>query len=312
MKTRLLLNIPFLKVLLIGGAFLGQTTRAEAQTKIQVVTQTIDKEFAWRQGDGVRIGSEKATIEVKGWDKNYVKVRLRLIAKHPVREVAEQELKHLKYSIRKSGSTIDLLNYFLIEKGAGQIRSNLKAHYEVWVPTDCGLNITSKYGETFISHTTGKQVFDLNFSKLTLSEVRGEVRVQSVFGDLTGINTDINLVCRAEKADIDLSGAAGAYRVENKYGKININATSGLKEVNIKSARTEVALSLISFIDYNYELATSHAPILLPPPAGQLLNKAGSGKNMFQLGPDPLLPSINISTTYSPITIKTLTHEIAK
>jgi hypothetical protein len=142
--------------------------------------------------------------------------------------------------------------------------------------------------------------------------VQGEVRVQSAFGDLTGLNTDMHLVCKAEKADIDLSGASGSYRLENKYGKISVAATSALKELTVKSSRTEVAVSLTSFADYNYDLTTTDAPILLPPPAGQRLSKANSGKNMFQLGPDPLLPSVNISTTYSPITVKTLTHGIAK
>src|SRR5687767_6724567 len=102
---------------------------AQAQSKVQVVTKTIERKLDYRKGIQVRITGEKAVINVKGWDRNYIGLTLKLIGKHPERAIAEQELEHLRYVIERNDDIHDISNFFSVSRTTNPIRANLKAEF---------------------------------------------------------------------------------------------------------------------------------------------------------------------------------------
>lgn len=281
---------------------------AMAQTKIQVVTKTITRKLDFKKGTQLRLTGEKAKINVKGWDKEYIGVTITLTGKHQNREVAEKELEHLKYYINQTGNVHDLGNYFLIEKGTSQIRANLKAEYEISVPDFLPITISCKFGEVNLENAKGKFKVDLEYSKLNLNMVEGEMTVQSVFSDVKSQNTDLVLKCKAEKADLDFAKAAGSYQIENEYGSISLTSGEVLRNVNIEASRTSVTVLTRNFDGYNYDLATSHAELILPAQAKAQRKQTSGGKNTYQHMGGKNLPTIKVLTTYSPITLRNLVN----
>jgi hypothetical protein len=288
-------------LILLGTAF---SWPAMAQTKIQVVTKTITRKLDFRKGTQLRITGEKASVNVKGWDKDYIGVTLLLTAKHPDRDVAEKELEHLKYFIKETGGVHDLGNYFLIAKGTSQIRANLKAEYELSVPENLPVTVSCKFGEVNLENIKGKYAIDLEYSKLNLNQAEGEMTVRSVFSDVKSLNTNLTLKCKADKADLDFTNAAGSYQIENTYGKIRLAAGGTLRNVNIKASRTSVTLLTGNFEGYNYDLTTSHAELVLPPQAKGRSKQTSGEKSTYQHVGGKNLPTIKVLTTYSPITIR--------
>src|SRR4051812_46848850 len=111
--------IPFFKrvysipKIIFGLLIISLPEISMGQNSIQVVTKTIEKSLPYVKGNTLSIKGEKATIEIKGWNENYIKVKLKLISKHPDRNIAQSELKYLKYSITQENNISKISNYFL-------------------------------------------------------------------------------------------------------------------------------------------------------------------------------------------------------
>src|SRR5688572_126613 len=275
-----------------------------AQTKIQVVTKTITRKLEYKKDTQLRITAEKAKINVKGWDKNYIGFTLKLIGKHPEREVAEKELEHLQYYLKQTGNVHDLGNYFLIGKGTNQIKANLKAEYEILVPAHLPILINCKFSEIALENTKGRYDIDLEYGQLNLNQVEGEMAMQLVLSDVKSSDTNLILKGKAEKADMDFANASGTYKLENAYGNIRFVAGSGLRGVNIQASRTSVTFLAKNFDNHTYDVATSHAELSLPVQAKPQIKLTSGEKSTYRSFKGKEVPAIKILTTYSPVTIR--------
>jgi hypothetical protein len=274
-----------------------------AQQKIQVVTKTITRNLDLKKNTQLRISGEKAKIVLKGWNKPYIGLTLKLTGKHPERQVAEKDLEHLQFYIRQNGNVHDLGNYFLVEKGGAQIRANLKAEYEIWLPDYIPVTLVCKFGEVSLENTKSKFDLNLEYTALTLNKVEGEMTINSLFSDIKSQNTNLTLKCKAEKADLDFAAASGAYQFQNNYGQIRFSSAEGLLNLNIQASRTSITLFTKSFEDYNYDLVTTNANLALPTSVKLQPRSGAGGKTTFLHVSGKNKPAIKILTTYSPIII---------
>jgi hypothetical protein len=291
-------------VCLLGWLVLIMAGPVVAQTKIQVVTKTITRKLDYKKDTRLRITGEKAKINVRGWERNYIGVTIKLTAKHPEREIAEKELEHLQFTIKQSGNVHDLGNYFLVPKGTAQIQANLKAEYEISVPDYLPITISCKFGEVNLENTKGKHTIDMEYSQLNLNQVAGEMTMRLVLTDVKSRNTDLVLKSKAEKADMDLENADGSYQIENVYGQVKLTAGKALRNVNIQASRTSVTLLTRNFEAYNYDLATSYAELTLPAQAKPQIKRISGEKSTYRNVKGKNMPTIKIITTYSPVTIR--------
>ena len=62
-----------------------------AQSSVQVVTKTIEKDFVFVAGNSLKINAQKADIKIVGWNKAMISVKMKLIAKNPDKKIAEEE-----------------------------------------------------------------------------------------------------------------------------------------------------------------------------------------------------------------------------
>jgi hypothetical protein len=275
------------------------------QTNIQVVTKTIEKSIPYVKGNILNIKGEKAFIEIKGWNENYIKVKIKLIAKHPDRSVAESELKYLKYSITQENNVSRISNYFLSTSiYESKVNSNLKCHYEIYAPYSCSLTISNKFGDTYISNMN--TTFDLvqELGNIILNNIKGEVKLTSSYGDIKAENMDALFNCIADKADIDLKDVAGTFNIESDYGKINLSPKGSIKGININSSKTEVTLNLNKMEQFDFKLSTYFSEINVPSDLMSKVTKNLAGKSTFDLKQTAAGPLVNIATSFSPVTIK--------
>lgn len=257
-KMKFIQNIilSFLSVLL-PVSLLGQTT-------LHVVSKTIEKTMPYKNGYEVNIEGEKAEIKVETWDKNEVKVLTEIIAKHPDKAVAENDLDLMEYTAEQHGTDIYFRNY--VAKKGPQPSSELKAIYTITLPADCPVYLKNNFGLTDVSNLTNSLKIHSEFSKILLENIQGSVGVNSRFGDIIGkkIDGDVNLTTR--RSDITLHEIKGNWNINAHYGimKFFTNPSPELLTMNINAEKSDVY-----FFDpkpnlYGYSLTAHYGNISVP------------------------------------------------
>src|SRR5436190_997974 len=108
-----------------------------AQTTLQVVTKTVEKNLPFKSNQTLKIKGIKSKVEIEGWDKEEIKIKISLISKNSDKKTAESDLNHIKHSIDKSSGGVSLSNYY----DGGKINSSLSVTYEIMVPHKCLLDL---------------------------------------------------------------------------------------------------------------------------------------------------------------------------
>lgn len=273
-----------------------------AQTKVQVVTRTIEKTLTLTPATRLNVQGEKATVHIQGWDKPTARLVLRLVAKHPDRAVAERELQVMQYRIEQSGNEVNLRNFFTLAAGT-TLQSNLRAEYTLWVPAKTSVQITNAYGETALTSLSGLQEILQEFGQIKLQDLQGQLKITSKYADITARNLDLTFTCDADKAAIRLTDAAGRYTIHNTYGSIRIEPTAGLTGLQITAARTEVTIVAPQMDLFSYELTALQGSIRLPTNT-TFSPGVVKTRTFFQVQYRKTDPLIRVNTSYAPITLQ--------
>ena len=283
--------------------FLCLPLLARSQTPVQVVTRVVEKELPYADGQRIRLNAQKADITLKGWNRPTVSVKLRLVAKHPDRATAEREVAYHQYTVQAESGQIDLANHFVIPQRAGKLQSQLKAIYEVSLPTKALLTLSNSFGDVRLSDLSGDVNLKFEFGKLTLEDMSGKLAITSNYGDIDGRNVAATLTLKAEKADVTLRDLGGTVNLQSRYGKLTVLPATTLDALTIEAARTEILVSVNRLTDFHFDAIATFADIRVPAEAASLLSKYGS-KQVFSNQPPGRKPDISIQNSYSPISIQ--------
>lgn len=291
MKLHLILLLLFLPLL------------ARSQTPVQVVTRVVEKELPYTDGQRVRVNAQKADVTLKGWNRNTISVKLRLVAKHPDRATAEREVAYHQYTVQAENGQIDLSNRFVIPQRAGKLQSQLKAIYEVSLPAKALLTLNNSFGDIRLSDLAGDVNLKFEFGKLTLDDIGGKLTITSNYGDIDGRNVAATLTLKAEKADVTLRDLGGTANLQSRYGKLTVLPANTLNALRIEAARTEIQIAANRLTDFRFDVICTFADIRVPEEVASQLSKYG-GKQVFNYQPPGRKPEIKIQNSYSPITIQ--------
>lgn len=286
------------------SALFSATLRLEAYSQVQVVTKVVEKTIPYADGQRIRLNAQKADVIVKGWNRPTVQVRLRLTAKHPDRATAEREVAYHQYTLQANGNEIELSNRFVIPQRAGKLQSQLKAMYEVNVPTKALLTGTNSFGDITLSDLSGDVSLTFEFGKLTLEDIGGKLTVSSNYGDIDGRNLDASLTLKTEKADVTLRDLGGTARITSRYGRLTLLPATSLNKLSVEAARTEITVATKRLADFRYDIISTYAPIRVPESVMGELGKYGSKQTFTYQPPGAAKPEIQIQNSYSPVIIQ--------
>ena len=281
--------------------FLLITQYTLAQTRVQVVSKTVERELT--DINRLIININKADLVVKGWNKPGISLKVRFVAKHPDRAVAEREVDYLSYDLRTKSGTAELTNRYTIPQTAGKVQSTLSVTLELMVPQRCGVGITSTFGDMDLSDLAGEVSVKYEFGKLIINNISGKTIVTSAYGDLEGVNTAGQLTLKTEKSNLLLRGLGGSATLQCRYGKLTIRPDADLSALTVTATRTEIMIVPRRLDDFRYDVRNTYADITVPGPfresLGQFVNK-----QVFDYDANPRKPLIRIDNNYSPITIQ--------
>ncbi|MEM6844166.1 MAG: DUF4097 family beta strand repeat-containing protein [Bacteroidota bacterium] len=294
-----------LRIILLLEILLLIGLAAQAQEKIQVVTKTIQKQISWQKSQQLTINAEKATILIKGWNQDAIQLTLKLVAKHPKRSVAEQDLSVHQYAINLEVDQVELTNFFRIPESRPKIRSNLQAVYELTIPQSSQLVINNRYGNISLADWQGDAAITASFGEVQLDNVRGEANLNVNYGDIFLTQADADITADTKKTNIIGYRLAGTLAISCAYGEVEISTQDRLTKVTIDASRTEVSFATTDPMYYYYVLEASSGRIQTSVPGKRLKDNLFLGKETFEsyqyLANQP---TVFIKTSYSAINIK--------
>ncbi len=276
---------------------------AVAQTKVQVVSKTIEREIT--DVNRLVININKADLVVKGWSKPGLGLTVRFVAKHPDRAIAEREIDYLSYDLRTKNGTAEITNRYTIPQSASKVQSVLKVTLELLVPQRMAVAITSSFGDIRLSDLAGEIGVKYEFGNLIINSLFGKTNIESDYGDLEATNVSGRLMLKTEKSNVLLRGLGGTVNLLCHYGKLTIRPNTDLLSLLIDATRTEIVLVPRRLDDFSYDLRNAYADIRVPDTARESVHKVVS-KYIFDYDPNPNKPLIRIDNSYSLITIQSL------
>ena len=260
MQTEILTYKIILTAALVSASIIGTM----GQTRLQVITKTIEKSFTASSSTNVKIEGEKSTIKINTWNKNEVKVVLKLISKSPGKEKAEKELAYQRYILEKRKETIYMKNYLAMPKSVSKLSSIQVASYEVTIPRGCKIALSNQYGDVDISDLFGVITLEVKYGKIKLENLNAAIQIQSYFGDLIVRNIDGQMDIIANHTKINLDDIAGDIKLRSTLGDVFVGNIDDIKSLEIVASKADITLDNPDYQQFKFSLESKFGDILVP------------------------------------------------
>ena len=277
-------------------------TTVSAQDKVQVVVKTITRELTLKDNEKLIVEAKKSKILLKGWDKSVVHIELKLIAKHPRKEIALKEVDYNKYSIIHEESGYRIQNYFRSLDNYTSVKSNLSAEYTIYIPAQLKMEIDNSYGSISIENARGEVSLTGKFCPVNVSDFRGKMSITTNYGDLQVSKIFGELTLNSKKSNSIIFQSQGTCFITTEYGETLLFPESVLDEIIITGNKSAVKIFIKDFSQYSYNLSTIHAEIQLPTQS-LLESIKKRGDMVYFKKIDTGKPQMTVTTTFNSINI---------
>lgn len=201
--------------LLTAFLIAGLTTRAEEKTK------SYSESWPVNSIQTLEINNRFGEVRVTDKGGSNVTVNVVVTVEAGSERKAEELLDLINVNFGKTGNRVKAETY--IRKGFSS-RNKFSIDYEVNIPSDKNLNITNKYGNTFVNMLNANGIFDIQYGNITINElntpVSGSVRLNLAYGK-SNIESARNLEVTVQYSNMNF-GTLNNLNLNSKYTVINI------------------------------------------------------------------------------------------
>lgn len=285
-------------LLLIFYLAIFQGLELVAQKKLQVVTKTIQKTYGYAKGDILIVQGEKADVKVTGSDANEIEVTIKLISKALSRDVAIKELEQAKYVSEKKKQELNLKNYFVKHRDKENFEAVLSASFEIKIPKQMELRVTSRYGLIDLSFLTGIINLDTKYCKLKLSDLDVRGIVKGYFGDLNMSNIEGNSSFDLKHVKTEIKGRSEGVSINTNLGDVKIQNFSVIDRLEINGIKSDITVEGVTLETYFFDLETEFGKVYLPDQP-----KNNSQLSAWKYG-DESKPKIQLKTKFGDIKLR--------
>lgn len=290
--------------MLIAALMSASAMGATGQTRLQVITKTVEKSFVASSSTNLKIEGEKSTITINTWNKNEIKVVLKLISKGPDREKAEKELDYQRYILEKRKETIYMKNYLAMPKSVSKLGSIQVASYDVTIPRGCKMELSNQYGDVNISNLFGVINMEVKYGKIKLENLNAAIQVQSYFGDLIVRNIDGQIDINANHTKINLDDVAGDVKLRSTLGDVFVGRVDGIKSLEIIASKADITLDNPDYQQFNFSLESKFGDVLVPVKYEKYFKSSDQNNKSFVYEPSVKGNTISLRTSFGNIIAK--------
>jgi len=248
----------FVALLALAGNY------AQAQVKVQVVTQTITQSIRWEPGMSLRVQAERAEIYVSTHTADTIELNIQFIAKNEIRKTAEADLKKMKWLNETSGKKVFLRNYIELKKNESRPESDIKVIYHIKVPETCAVNLNNYFGKIDVQNMASGLTINSEFSGINLQGIRGKTAIETTFGDVSGHGIDGDLQIVSKRSNIHLSGLSGSISLNSILADIALSELDKITDLKIDAEKSKINIRAGNFDNYYYQFNLTQAELVKP------------------------------------------------
>lgn len=235
----------WLALLLIAGIATG--VRANDLDRREF-SKTIKKEFDITATGTTAIYNKYGKVEIKTWDRNRVKVDVRIIVNASSEGDAQRVFDRIninfynKSNYVKAETEIEPIKKSWWDSWMGSSNeSDYTINYEVFVPPTNNLELGNKYGDSFVADLKGRVKVNVKYGNFKIQSVDNDADVVLAYGNgsLLSVKALTSEVAYGkfdclEAANVDVTSKYSRLRFDKANNIISIskNDTYEIKEVN--------------------------------------------------------------------------------
>lgn len=225
--------------------------------------RTISQSYTVSSNDKLEIENQFGAVNVKTWNRNEVKVDIRIEVSSDVKEAADKIFANIDVEHRKDGNGVHFetdLNAKEDKGYKGKHNNNMSIDYEVMMPANLNLNLENKFGKTTLPDLTGKVNVKVEFGNLSAGKLSQAGNIEVRFGGViieSAVNGKYEFGYASSEATIkNLSGKADFNIEFCKSGNVVIHAEN-VGDLKVDAQYSDVAIVVPKNLNVGIKVETN-------------------------------------------------------
>ena len=195
-------------------------------------TKNINKEFSISANGDVSLANKYGKVDLKTWSQNKVKIDITITVDARNQSNADDIFERIKVHFDNGADFVSAQTEIESTKKSywGDGKGEFRIDYEVHMPKSCDLNLSNKYGHSFVEEIDGKANVEVKYGDLSMDGVNNECTVSLGYGNGT--------IVKAGRTSIDVKyskikvNEADDVNVSSKYSKVYIDEAGDIKSTS--------------------------------------------------------------------------------
>ena len=255
---RSIITLFSLFILSFSAAFAGNGDQLVEKTK------TYSKSYSISGSDKITLDNQFGEMKINTWDKNEIRVDVRIEARGSTEEIAQRILDNIYIEDSKSASGVSFLTKMKNQnmkwnndKNKEYKEMGMKIDYTVNLPSGNPLSATNQFGPMSLPDYRGQVMLISKFGSLTAGKLNDVKEVNVEFGEakIESVNGG-KLTVKFSKGEINNVNGNVIARFEF-CDKLKIGLDNNTKDLDIKSSYSTLYLDAASNLSSNISIKTS-------------------------------------------------------
>ena len=206
-------------------------------------TKVIKKEYDISKNGTTAIFNKYGKVDIKTWDRNRVKIDVTIIVNAASEDVAQKVFDRIDINFYADANYVKAetsIKPFKKEwwDWRGVNESDYTINYEVYMPPTNNLELTNKYGDSYIAPMEGKLSLDVKYGNFKAQAVKNNAKITLGYGSGT-LESAQNLMSTISYSKLYLGEVSDA-EIMSSYSRLTIEKAANLR-TNSKYDNYEVS-----------------------------------------------------------------------
>ncbi len=194
-------------------------------------TKTIKKEFDITKDGTTAIYNKYGKVDIKTWDKNRVKIDVRIVVKASSESSAQKVFDRIKIAFInnpnyvKAETTIEPVNKSWW--GWGGDKSDFSIIYEVYMPPTNKLDLGAKYCDVYVAALQGEASANVSYGNFKMDGFNDNARITLAYGN-GNLSRARNVYLDAKYGNLSVQ-EAGDIEINSKYTTVSLEKAADIR-----------------------------------------------------------------------------------
>jgi hypothetical protein len=214
--------------------YVSSVVRADDKERREF-SKVIKKEFDINRNGTTALHNKYGKIDVKTWDKNRVKVDVTITVNAPSEAAAQKVFDRIKINFSNSDSYVKAETSIEAQKNnwwgdwnSGSNRSDYSINYEVYMPPSNNLELSNKYGDTYVAPIEGIASVDIKYGNIKMQGVKNNAKITLGYGNGSIVNA-YNVTADISYSNNMTFGDVRDVEVTSKYSKLKFDKVANIR-----------------------------------------------------------------------------------